>query len=122
MTNRVAELGTVESVEMEMAHAAGVELATQFRSDSRGDQLTCGWKVVETLEQRVEPLRYAGAAKVGEAAGGGDVGYGQDAWNDLGLDTRRGCLVAEAKEAVGREEELGDRAIRSSVDLSLQIL
>ena len=58
----------------------------------------------------------------GELAGLGDVGDRQDAGHDLGVDPGRGGLVAEAEEAVGREEELGDRAVGAGVDLALEIV
>ena len=58
----------------------------------------------------------------GELAGLGDVGDRQDARHDLGVDARRGGLVAEAEEAVGREEELGDRPVGAGVDLALEIV
>ena len=47
---------------MEVADAAGVELAAQLGGDGRGDQLARGGKIVEPLEQLVEPLRNARAA------------------------------------------------------------
>src|SRR6476620_2588558 len=80
MTDRVAELRAVERIEMEVAHAAGVELAAQLGSDGRGDQLTGRGQVVEPFEQIVEPLRNARPAGLGEAARGRDVGHRQNAW------------------------------------------
>ena len=62
------------------------------------------------------------AAGLGEAPRRGDVGDRQDARHDLDVDARRGDRVLEAEEAVGREEELGDRAIGAGVDLALQIV
>ena len=58
----------------------------------------------------------------GEAPRLRDVGDRQDARHDLDVDAGRGGLVAEAEEAVGREEELGDRAVGAGVDLALQIV
>ena len=58
----------------------------------------------------------------GELARLGDVGDRQDPGHDLGVDAGRGGLVAEAEEAVGREEELGDRPVRAGVELALEIV
>ena len=52
----------------------------------------------------------------------GDVGDRQDAGHDLGVDAGRRRIVAEAEEAVRREEELGDRAVGAGVDLALEIV
>ena len=41
---------------------------------------------------------------------------------DLGVDAGGGERVAEAEEAVGRKEELGDRAVGAGVDLALEIV
>ena len=56
MADRVAQLGAVERVEMEVAHAPGIELSAQLGRDRRRDQLSCGGKLVEAFEQIVEPL------------------------------------------------------------------
>ena len=50
MTDRVAKLRAVEGVEVEMADAARIELAAQFRRDGRRDQLTRRRKIVEAFE------------------------------------------------------------------------
>ncbi len=107
---------------MEVADPAGVKLAAQFGGDGRGDQLARGGKLVEPFEQIVEPVRDGRAAHLGEAAGLGDVGHRQDAGHDLDVDAGRGDLVAEAEEAIGREEELGDRAVGAGIDLALEIV
>src|SRR5690348_7888812 len=103
MTDRVAELGAIERVEMEVADATGVELAAQLGSNGGGDQLARGRQVVETLEHIVEPLRDRRAAGLGKAARGGDVGNRQDSRDDLRIDSRGCRLVAEAEEAIGGE-------------------
>ena len=79
MADRVAELGPVERVEMEVADAAGIKLAAEFGGDGRGDQLARGGQVVEPFEQIVEPVGNRGAAVCREAARRGDVGDRQDA-------------------------------------------
>src|SRR5688572_22033397 len=84
VADRISELGPVQRVEMELADAAGIELAAQFRRDRGGDQLAGGGQIVEPLEQAVEPGRYGGAAQGGELAGLGDVGDGQYARHQLG--------------------------------------
>ena len=65
-------------------------------------------------------LRDARAAGGREAARRGDVGDGQDARNDLDVDARGRGFVAEAEEAVGGEEELGDRPVGARIDLALR--
>ena len=42
--------------------------------------------------------------------------------HDLDIDPRRGRFVTKTEEAIGREEELGDRAVCARVHLPLQIL
>ena len=91
---------------MELADAARIELGAKLGGDGGGDELARGRQIVQPLEQPVEPGRDRGAAHRRELAGLGDVGDGQDAGHDLGVDAGRGDLVAEAEEAVGREEEL----------------
>src|SRR3954452_10794750 len=118
MADGVSQLGAVQRVEMELADAAGIELAAQFGGDGGGDQLARGGEVVEPLEQPVHPRRDRGAAARRELAGLGDVGDGEDAGDELGVDARSGGLVAEAEEAIGREEELGDGAVGAGVDLA----
>ena len=71
---------------------------------------------------RTGPRRQAGATDRREAAGGGDVRDREDAGNDLGVDTCSRRFVAEAEEAVGREEELGDRPVGTGIDLPLEVL
>ena len=108
---------------MEVANAAGVELAAQLGGDGGGDQLARGGQIVEPLEQLVRASRGIAAPQLcREAAGRGDVGDRQDARHDLDVDPGRGHFVLEAEEAVGREEELGDRAVGAGVDLALEIV
>ena len=121
MADRVAELGAVERVEMEVADAAGVKLAGKLRGDRRRDQLARRRQVVEAFEHVIEPLRNGRAAGQSEAARGRDVRDRQDARDDLRIDAGRRGLVAEAEEAVRREEELRDRAVGARVDLALEI-
>jgi hypothetical protein len=85
---------------MEVPDAAGVELTAQLRRDRRGDQLARGRKIVEPFEQVVEPPRDARATGLREAARRRDVRNRQDAWNDLGIDTRGFRFVAEQEKAV----------------------
>ena len=70
MADRVAELGPVERVEMEVADAAGIELTAELGGDGRGDQLPRGRQIVEPFEQLVEPLRNACAASSARSARG----------------------------------------------------
>src|SRR4029453_18751114 len=86
MADRVAELGPVEGEEVEVAGAAGVELRAHLRGDGGGDELARRRLVVEALEQPVHPLRNGRATGGRELAGLGDVGDGQDAGDDLGVD------------------------------------
>src|SRR5438132_1316030 len=111
MTNGVAELRPIKCVEMKMAHTAGVELSAQLGRNGRGDELTRSGKVVQSLEQVVEPTGDASAAAVREPAGRGNVGHRQDARHDFDVDTGGGGIVAETEECIRRKEELGDRAI-----------
>src|SRR6188508_2458227 len=122
MADRVTELGPVESEEVEVADAAGIELRTHLRGDGRSDELPRCRLVVEALEQPIHPARDGGAAGRRELAGLGKVGDGQDSGDDLGVDAQRSGDVAEAEEGVGREKELGDRPIGASVELPLQIV
>ena len=94
---------------MEVTNAAGVELTAKLGRDGGSDQLPRRGQIIEALEQVVEPLRDGRSAALGETARGCDIGNGQNSRNDLGLDARGCRFVAEAKEAVGREEKLGDR-------------
>ena len=48
-----------------------------------------------------------------------DVGYRQDAWNDLDLHPGAAACVPEAEEAVGREEELRDRSVGARIHFPL---
>src|SRR5207253_9693448 len=50
-----------------------------------------------------------------------DVRDRQAARHDLGVDSGRRRLIAKAKEAVRREEELGDRPVGAGVDLSPEL-
>ena len=54
---------------MEVADAAGVELAAQLGGDGRGDQLARRGQVVEAFEQLVEPVRDGRAAGLRRSAG-----------------------------------------------------
>ena len=90
MADRVRELGAIQRVEVEMADAARIELGAKLGGDGGGDELARGGKIVQPLEQPVEPRRDRGAAKPRELAGLGDVGDGQDAGCDLGGDAGGG--------------------------------
>src|SRR5437762_4749369 len=111
VTDRVAQLRAIERVEVEVADAAGIELPAQLGSHRGGDQLARGGKVVEPFEEIVEPLRDRCATALRKPARRRDVGDREDAGDELGFDARRGRFVAEAKEALGREEELGDSPV-----------
>src|SRR6185436_19356140 len=84
------------------------ELTRELGGNRRRDQLTSGRQIVEALEQFVQPLRDGGAAALRETAGGRDVRDRQDSGHDLDVDAGRRGFVAEAEEAVGREEKLCD--------------
>src|SRR4051812_16996850 len=98
MADRVAELGSVERVEMEMADAAGVKLPGELGGDSGGDQLTRGGKIVEPFEQPIEPFRDLRTAGFREPPRGRHVRHRQDSRNDLDVDARGSGIVAEAQE------------------------
>src|SRR5579864_2926776 len=122
VTDGVAQLRPIEGVEMEVTDAAGIELAAQLGGDGGSDQLACRRKVVQPLEKAVQPFGYAGAAGFREAAGLGDVRDRKDPGHDLDVHSGVGHCILEAQEAVGREEELRDRAVGAGVDLALQIV
>src|SRR4249919_1980037 len=102
---------------MEVADSAGIELPAQFPGNRRGDQLPRLRKLVQPLEEPVHPFGDRGAALAVKAASGCDIADRQDAWHDLDARPDLGHLVAESKKAIGREEELGDRPIGTSIDL-----
>ena len=121
MADRIGKLGAIQRVEVKLAHAARIELAAQLGGDGGGDELAGGGEIVEPLEQSVHPARNGGPTGGGEGARLGDVGDGQDAGHQLRVDARGRGLVAEAEEAIGREEELGDRAVGAGVELALEM-
>src|SRR3546814_20774405 len=67
MTDGIAELGAVEGVEMEVAHAARIEAAAHFGSDRRRHQLARGGLIVEPVDQPHPPHRDRAAAPLGHA-------------------------------------------------------
>ena len=107
---------------MEMANAAGIELAGKFRGYGGGDQLARRGKVIEPFEHVVEPRGYGRTARLGEATGGRDVRHREDAGHNLDIDAGRGGLILEAEEAVGGEKELGNGAVGAGVHLPPEIL
>src|SRR5690606_34436711 len=116
------KLRPVESEEVELAHAAGMEARAEIGGDGRRDQRTRLRVIVEPLEEMSHPVRHAGAALFRERARLGEVAYRQDAGNDLRLDAEHRRLVAKAEKAIGREEELRDRPVRARVDLAPEIV
>src|SRR4051812_25242389 len=86
MADGISQLGAVQRVEMELADAAGVKLAAQLRRDGGGDELAGGRKIVEPFEQIVHPGGDGRAAARRETARLGDVGDGEDAGDQLGVD------------------------------------
>src|SRR5213079_2691508 len=86
------------------------------------DELARGRQLIEAFEQLVEPDGERRAAALRKAPGRRDVRYGQDARYDFDVHACLGDLIAEVQEAIGGEEELGDRAVRTGIDLALQII
>src|SRR3546814_15682765 len=67
MADRIAELGAVERVEMEIAHPARIQAPAELGRDRRGDELARGGMIVEPVEERDHPGRDRGAAHIGPA-------------------------------------------------------
>src|SRR3982751_641419 len=122
MTDRIAELRPVQSVEMEVTDAARVELPAQLGGDGGSDQLTGSGQIVEAFEQLVEPIRDGRAALPRELARLGDVRHRQDSRYELDVDARGGRLILEPEERIRREEELGDCPVSAGIDLALEIV
>src|SRR3546814_5844768 len=68
VADREAQFGTVERVEMEAAHAPGIELTAHLGGHRRGDELARGRMIVESFEQPIHPRRDRRAAHAGEFA------------------------------------------------------
>src|SRR3546814_13113887 len=63
VADREAQFGTVERVEMEAAHAPGIELTAHLGGHRRGDELARGRMIVEPFEQPIHPRRDRRAAQ-----------------------------------------------------------
>ena len=107
---------------MEVADAAGVKLPAQLGGDRGGDQLARGGKVVEPFEQVVEPCGMLAPQVWAKRRVLATFDTGRMPGTISTSMPGRRRFVAEAEEAVGREEELGDRAVGAGVDLALQIV
>ena len=55
MADRERQFRAVERVEVEVPHAARIELAAEFGRDRRGDELARAGMIVQPLEQPAEP-------------------------------------------------------------------
>src|SRR3546814_20647846 len=82
MTDRIGELGAVQRIEVEIADAAGIELAAKLGRDRGGDELARGGKRVQALEQPVHPRRDGRPAQRCARTGVLTVAIGQDAGED----------------------------------------
>src|ERR1044072_1359240 len=68
MADGVAQLRPVETVEMEAAHPARIQLGAELGGERRGDQLAGGGQIVEALEHPGEPRgERGGGARRGRA-------------------------------------------------------
>ena len=99
VADRVAQLGAVEGVEMEVADAAGIELAAQFGGDGRGDQLARG-------RAARRALRTAASIQAGNrrAALAGECGGLRRRWTPAGCRarSRRRCRPPRPRRGSGR--------------------
>ena len=122
MADGVAQLGTIESIEVELANVAGVKPPAQFSRHGGGNQLPRGGAFIEPPEQGLQPPWDGRATQAAHPLHAGKAHDRHDAGDDLGSDARSGRLVAKAEEALGFEEELGDRAGGPGVELALEIV
>ncbi len=122
VADRIGQLGAVERVEMEVAHAARIERAAQFGGDRGGDQLARrgGRPALRTgppssagisAPQASANLRVCATLVTGRMPG--RIGASMPC---------AAATVAEPEEGFGREEELRDRAGGAGVQLALQIV
>ena len=107
---------------MELAHSARMKPRAEVGGNGGRDERTSLRMPVESLEKLLQRARNAGAALFGEGPRLGEMTDRKNAGDDLRLDPKRRRLVAEPKEAIGGEEELGYRPIRSGVDLAPKVV
>ena len=122
MANRVDQFGPVQSIEVKLIDAVLTQLLHLLDGHIRGDHAARIRIILQSVEAAAQPIRHAGAAARGEAQQLRKARDGQDAGDDVDLDASRRAAIAIAQEQIRLEEELGDGAAGTGVDLALEIL
>src|SRR5579885_289808 len=120
MADRINKVGAVQGVEVKIGDALIDEVQHLLGGDRGGDQLARRRLLVEALETRGKPLRYRGAGARGEIPGLLEILYRENAGHDRDADAGGTHAVEIAKVKAVVEEELGDRARCTGVDLGLE--
>src|ERR1700722_2553689 len=122
VADRVSELGAIERVEVEFAHAVSLQLLHLVDRNAGGDHAARLRIIVKSIEALAQPRGYAGSAALSEPRYLGEARDGEDPGNDSGCDARGCAAVTEAQERGGVVEKLRDGAAGAGVDLALEIL
>ena len=120
MADRIDEIGAVHRVEMKIPDAVIDEIENLFGGDRRGDELSRLRIVIEPFETIGEPLRHARAGSLGEIRRLLEILHRHDAWRDRNIESARPHFVEKAQIDFVFEEKLGDRPVRSGIDLGFQ--
>src|SRR6202171_490845 len=97
MARRINEIGAVQGVEMEFAHALVDEIEHLLGGDGRGDQLPRRRILVEPVDTSRDPGRYRSAAALSEVPRVLESLQPQDAENDRHGNPPRARLVEKTK-------------------------
>src|SRR5262245_48111416 len=111
------QVRAVQSIEVELLDAFTLQAAAEIAGHGGSDHATCFDIVVEALEHVGEPGGHFGAAEARHLQDALEVRHRHDAWHHRHVDAGGRGLVAKAQEVVGLEEELGDAAVRTGIDL-----
>src|SRR5947209_751254 len=121
VTDRVAQLGAVERIEMEFLDPVLLKAVYLFDRDVRRDHAAGFGIGVQAVEAAPQPFRNGRAAALGKPLKLREARDRQYPGNDLDGDAGCRAAVPVAQEDIGLEEELRDCAARPGVDLALQI-
>src|ERR1700687_6165653 len=114
------EVGAVHGVEMKGVDAVFCQFLHLAGRDGGGYQLAGLGIVIEAFEFFREPVRHAGAGAGDEIAGLLEVVHRHDAGHDRNFDAARANPVEIAKIEVVVEEDLGNGAGSTCIDLGFE--
>src|SRR6266702_6473937 len=120
MADREHEVRAVHGVEMEGIDAMLGELLHLAGGDGGGHQLAGLGIVVEAVEFVGEPRRHGGAGAGHEVARLLEIVHRHDAGHDRNIEAAGAHAIEVAEVEVVIEEDLGDGAGRTGIDLGLQ--